>query len=204
MLGRRRLEGSSSARYGSNERIPVMSRIGRKPIPVPSGVDLQIGTSEVVVKGPKGELNAPIPRGIAVKQDNASIVVERSSDSRSQRMFHGLCRSLLANAVRGVSEGFVKELEIVGVGYKAEHKGDTVVFHLGYSNPVKFPTPKGVAIKVEGGTKLTISGIDRQLVGQVAADIRNLRKPDVYKGKGIRYKGEVLRRKVGKAVVSTQ
>jgi len=119
-------------------------------------------------------------------------------------MFHGLTRSLLANAIKGVSEGFSKELEIVGVGYKAEHKGDKVIFQLGYSHPIEFSIPKGISIQVEGGTKLTVSGIDKQLVGQVAANIRSLRKPDVYKGKGIRYKGEVLRRKVGKAGVGGQ
>ncbi|MCD6451203.1 MAG: 50S ribosomal protein L6 [Acidobacteria bacterium] len=181
-----------------------MSRIGRKPISIPAGVNLEIGRSEVVVKGPKGELRTPLPEGITVRAENSVAVVERSGDSRSQRMFHGLTRSLLANAIKGVSEGFSKELEIVGVGYKAEHKGDKVIFQLGYSHPIEFSIPKGISIQVEGGTKLTVSGIDKQLVGQVAANIRSLRKPDVYKGKGIRYKGEVLRRKVGKAGVGGQ
>jgi len=145
-----------------------MSRIGRKPISIPAGVNLEIGRSEVVVKGPKGELRTPLPEGITVRAENSVAVVERSGDSRSQRMFHGLTRSLLANAIKGVSEGF----------------------QLGYSHPIEFSIPKGISIQVEGGTKLTVSGIDKQLVGQVAANIRSLRKPDVYKGKGIRYKGE--------------
>lgn len=175
-----------------------MSRIGRKPITVTAGVNVGVAGNVVAVEGPKGRLTHEVPRGIGVEVDRGTVLVKRADDSKRQRALHGLVRALLANAVRGVSQGFSKKLEIHGVGYGAEVRGRAAVFKLGYSHPIEFPMPAGIDIKVERNV-LTISGHDRQLVGQVAADIRALRPPDVYKQKGIRYPDEQLRKKAGKA-----
>ena len=177
-----------------------MSRIGRMPIAIPQGVEVRSDGGFVRVKGPKGELASRIPPGIAVEVDKNEVRFARANDEPQQRAWHGLVRSLVANSVEGVTKGFVKELEIVGVGYKAEVKGKTVVFALGYSHPINFPIPEGIAVALDAKAgKLTISGADRQKVGQTAAEIRKLRVPDPYKGKGIKYANEVIRRKVGKA-----
>jgi large subunit ribosomal protein L6 len=174
-----------------------MSRIGRKPITVPGTVKVQIGPAAVEVQGPKGKLTIPVPRGIRFEQKDGTLVALRDSDE--QRALHGLARALVANAVRGVTEGFKKDLEIVGVGYRAEVKGKNVVFALGYSHPVEFPIPEGIQISVEKQTRVTVTGADRGRVGQAAADIRGLRPPDPYKQKGIRLSGERLKKKAGKA-----
>src|SRR5882724_5998951 len=174
-----------------------MSRIGRKPIPLPAGVKVQLSLAAVEVQGPKGKLNVPLPRGISFEQKDG--VLQALRQSEEHRALHGLARALVANAVRGVTEGFKKELDIVGVGYRAELKGKTVVFALGYSHPVEFPVPEGIQISVEKQTRLVVSGSDRAKVGQVAANIRSLRPPDPYKQKGIRLVGERLKKKVGKA-----
>ena len=179
-----------------------MSRIGKKPIAVPPHVEIKIGESTVHVKGPKGDLRVELLAGIHVEKKDSQLCVLRKNDSLAA--FHGLIRSLLANAVTGVSEGFRKDLEIVGIGYRSELKGKSVLFSLGYSHPIEFSIPEGIQIAVEKQTRLSISGADRQKVGQVAADIRALKKPDVYKNKGIRYVGEVLRKKVGKAGASAK
>ncbi len=178
-----------------------MSRIGKQPVPVSSGVKVSIAERAVEVQGPKGKLQYSLPDGITAKLDGEQVVVQRRDDSKRQRSLHGLTRALLANAVRGVSQGFSKDLEIHGVGYRAEISGKKATFHLGYSHPVEFPIPDGVELRVERNTRLNVSGHDRQQVGQVAADIRALRPPDVYKQKGIRYAGEALRKKAGKAGV---
>lgn len=175
-----------------------MSRIGKLPIPLKGGVKVSIENGSVSVQGPKGKLTQALPRGISAEEDGTSLVVRRSDDSKRQRALHGLARALLANAANGVSEGFSKQLEIHGVGYSAEVKGKAVGFKLGYSHPIRFPVPDGIEIKVERNV-VTVSGCNRQQVGQVAADIRALRPPDVYKQKGIRYLGERLRKKAGKA-----
>ncbi|MBI4463084.1 MAG: 50S ribosomal protein L6 [Acidobacteria bacterium] len=174
-----------------------MSRIGRKPIVVPPNVEVNIEETGVHVKGPKGQLRVDLLPGIRVEKKDSQLLALRQDDSLSA--IHGLIRSLLANAVTGVSQGFQKDLEIVGIGYRAELKGKTVVLSLGYSHPIEFPIPEGIQIAMERPTRLTISGVDKQKVGQVAANLRALREPDVYKNKGIRYVGEVLRKKVGKA-----
>ena len=185
-----------------------MSRIGKKPIPLPSGVKVQIGES-LEVTGPKGKLSVPIPAGIHVEQADGRLEIKRASDEHAA--LHGLTRALAANAVQGVSGGFTRELDIVGIGYKAEVKGKIATLTLGYSHPIEFLLPDGVDLKVErpAGTtiqqlqaRLVLSGYDRQLLGQVAANLRALRKPDPYKNKGIRYTGEVLRKKVGKTGAS--
>lgn len=173
-----------------------MSRVGRKPIPLPAGVKIAVG-EQLEVEGPKGKLRVPIPQGIFVEQKNGVLEVKRESDRYAA--LHGLTRALAANAVQGVSKGFTRELEIVGLGYRADVKGNIVTFNLGYSHPIEFMLPPGVECKIEKQTAITLSGIDRQLLGQVAANMRALRPPDPYKNKGIRYKGEVLRKKVGKA-----
>jgi large subunit ribosomal protein L6 len=176
-----------------------MSRIGKKPIQVPGGVDVHVGHGVVKVKGPKGSLLVGLMPEIEASLEGETLTLNRASDSRQTRSFHGLSRALVANAVTGVSEGWKKELEIVGIGYRAESKGDTVVFHLGYSHPVNYPVPEGITIDVDAKSgRVTVAGIDRQKVGQVAAEIRALRPPDPYKGKGIRYAGEKLRMKAGK------
>ena len=172
-----------------------MSRIGKKPIPLPSGVKVQIG-ERLEVTGPKGKLAVPIPHGIKVSQGNGQLQIERSGDDEAA--LHGLTRALAANAVHGVSAGFTRELDIVGIGYRADVKGKIVTFTLGYSHPIEFLLPEGVDMKIDKQTHLVLTGHDKQLLGQVAADMRALRPPDPYKNKGVRYTGESLRKKVGK------
>ena len=174
-----------------------MSRIGRKPIAVPAGVKIQIAPSSVEVQGPKGKMSVNLPRGIHMEQKGTELHAVRQSDD--QAALHGLARALVANAVHGVTQGFKKDLDIVGVGYRAEIKGNAVNFALGYSHPVVFPIPEGIQITIEKQTHLTVSGADRGRVGQVSADIRALRPPDPYKQKGIRITGERLKKKAGKA-----
>ena len=172
-----------------------MSRIGKKPIPLPGGVKVQIG-EQLQVTGPKGTLTVPIPTGIKIEQKDGKLELQRASDNHAA--LHGLTRALAANAVQGVSTGFTRELDIVGIGYRADVKGKIVTFTLGYSHPIEVLLPDGVDMKIDKQTHLVLSGYDRQLLGQVAANIRALRKPDPYKNKGIRYTGEALRKKVGK------
>lgn len=177
-----------------------MSRIGKSPIPVPSGVDVAIVDGTVTVKGPKGELSQELPERITVRQDDAQLLVERVDDERESRSLHGLMRSLVSNMVTGVTEGFVKNLEIQGVGYRATPKGDrSLELALGFSHPVSIDAPEGITFNVPVPTQIEVHGIDKQLVGQVAANIRSWRKPEPYKGKGVRYVGEHVRRKAGKA-----
>jgi large subunit ribosomal protein L6 len=178
-----------------------MSRIGKKPIPLPSGVKVAIG-EQLEVTGPKGKLMVPIPAGITVEQAAGKLEIKRASDQHAA--LHGLTRALAANAVQGVSTGFVRELDIVGIGYRADVKGQIVTFTLGYSHPIEVLLPPGVELKIDKQTHLTLSGYDRQMLGQVAANIRALRKPDPYKNKGIRYTGEALRKKVGKTGASAK
>ena len=173
-----------------------MSRIGRKPIPVPPEVKIAIGET-LEVEGPKGKLSVPIPKGITIERDNGTLTVKRANDKLAA--LHGLTRSLAANAVVGVSRGWTKELDIVGIGYRAEVKGRIATFWLGYSHPIEMLIPEGVELKVEKQTHIVVSGHDKQQVGQVAAIIRGLRPPEPYKNKGVRYTGEKLRKKVGKA-----
>jgi large subunit ribosomal protein L6 len=176
-----------------------MSRIGKKPIPVPKGVTVQLADGTVSVKGPKGELRQPLPPGVNFELAEGQLTARLArEDDKSLGKYHGLARTLVANAVQGVTEGFKKELDIVGVGYRAEQKGRQVVFALGYSHPVVFDIPQGIEVAVSNQTHVTVTGVDRQLVGQVAANIRRMRKPDPYKQKGVRYTGEVLKKKVGK------
>ena len=172
-----------------------MSRVGKKPIPLPKGVKIAVG-EQLQVEGPKGKLTVPIPQGISIQQADGSLHIKRESDDHAA--LHGLTRALAANAVQGVSGGFTRELDIVGIGYRADVKGRVAIFNLGYSHPIEFYLPDGVDLKIDKQTHLVLSGFDRQLLGQVAANIRALRKPDPYKNKGIRYTGEVLRKKVGK------
>jgi large subunit ribosomal protein L6 len=172
-----------------------MSRIGKKPIPLPKGVRVTAG-EQLLVEGPKGKLTVPLPGGIRAENADGTLVITR--DDAEKAALHGLTRALAANAVRGVSQGFTKELDIVGIGYRADVKGRVATFTLGFSHPIEFLLPEGVDLKIEKQTHLIVSGADRQLVGQVAANIRALRRPDPYKQKGIRYTGEVLRKKVGK------
>jgi large subunit ribosomal protein L6 len=174
-----------------------MSRIGNKPIPVPAGVKIALAADKVDVQGPKGKLTVAVPRGISLEQKDNVLNVKRESDEH--RAVHGLARALVANAVHGVTQGFKKEMDIVGVGYRAELKGKAVAFALGKSHPVEFPVPEGIQIAVDKQTHLIISGADKRQVGQVAADIRSLRPPDPYKQKGIRITGERLKKKAGKA-----
>lgn len=177
-----------------------MSRVGNMAIRIPGGVEVRTDSEFVRVKGPKGDLANRIPPGISVAIEEGEIRVARSNDEPQQRAFHGLLRSLVANSVEGVTKGFSRDLEIVGVGYKAEVKGRSILFTLGYSHPVDFPIPEGIQIALDAKAgKLTVSGADRQKVGQTAAEIRKLRVPDPYKAKGIKYANEVIRRKVGKA-----
>jgi large subunit ribosomal protein L6 len=175
-----------------------MSRIGKKPIPIPKGVTVTIAPDAVEVQGPKGKLLQRVPPGILFAQDSGAIVASLAREDPQLGKFHGLARSLVANAVAGVTDGFKKELDIVGVGYRAELKGKQVHFALGYSHPVIFDIPTGIDITVDKQTHIVVTGVDRQLVGQVAANIRRMRKPDPYKQKGVRYTGEVLKKKVGK------
>ncbi len=175
-----------------------MSRIGKKPILIPKGVTVKVDGNTVDVKGPKGQLRQPLPPGIVAAVEDGTLVTKKASDDRQFDKFHGLARSLVNNAVVGVTEGFKRELDIVGVGYRAEVKGKQVVLALGYSHPVVFEVPTGIDIAIEKQTHLTVTGVDRQLVGQVAANLRRLRKPDPYQQKGVRYTGEVLKKKAGK------
>ena len=176
-----------------------MSRIGKQPVPVPSGVDVTIDGQNVSVKGPKGTLALDVAEPIAVSRDDAgAIVVTRPDDERRNRSLHGLSRTLIANLVTGVTEGYTTKMEIFGVGYRVVAKGKDLEFALGYSHPVPVPAPEGISFVVESPIKFRVEGIDKQQVGEVAAKIRKLRKPDPYKGKGVRYAGEVVRRKVGK------
>ena len=176
-----------------------MSRIGRTPVAIPAGVDVTIAGREVTVKGPRGTLSMEVAAPIEVSQANGAITVTRPNDEGEIRALHGLSRSLIANMVTGVTEGFRKTLEIVGVGYRVQAKGQDLEFLLGYSHPVPVTAPEGITLRVESPTRFVVEGIDKQQVGEVAANIRKLRKPDPYKGKGVRYQGEQIRRKVGKA-----
>lgn len=176
-----------------------MSRIGKQPIPVPAGVDVTIDGQQVSVKGPKGTLELTVAEPIRVaRNDDGALVVTRPDDERRNRSLHGLSRTLVANLITGVSEGYVRKMEIFGVGYRVALKGSDLEFALGYSHPVLIKAPEGVTFAVETPTKFSISGIDKQKVGQISANIRRLRRPDPYKGKGVRYEGEQVRRKVGK------
>ncbi len=172
-----------------------MSRVGKKPIPLPQGVKINSG-EQLEVQGPKGKLTVPVPDGIRIEQKDGRLELVRESEDKAA--LHGLTRALLANAVQGVSTGFTRELDIVGIGYRADIKGRVASFTLGYSHPIELLLPEGVDLKVDKQTHLVLSGYDKQAVGQVAANIRALRKPDPYKNKGVRYTGEVLRKKVGK------
>jgi large subunit ribosomal protein L6 len=173
-----------------------MSRVGKKPIPLPKGVKVTIG-AELTVEGPKGKLTVPVPAGVRVQQNDGTLDLVRDGDQYAA--LHGLTRALAANAVQGVSGGFTRELDIVGVGYRADVKGNSVVFTLGYSHPIEVYLPKGIEAKIDKQTHLVLTGYDRQALGQVAANMRALRPPDPYKNKGVRYTGEVLRKKVGKS-----
>jgi large subunit ribosomal protein L6 len=175
-----------------------MSRIGKKPIAIPKGVSVKVAPDAVEVQGPKGKLRQLLPPGIVFAQEDGSLVAKLQREDPELGKFHGLARSLVANAVAGVTEGFKKELDIVGIGYRAEVKGKQIHFALGYSHPIVFEIPNGIDIAIEKQTHISVTGADRQLVGQVAANIRRLRKPDPYKQKGVRYTGEVLKKKVGK------
>ena len=176
-----------------------MSRIGKLPIAVPSGVDVAIDGGTVTVKGPKGQLSRVISERIAIERAADELLVTRGDDERQSRALHGLTRSLVANMVTGVTDGYQKSLEIVGVGYRASLKGNDLEILVGYSHPVLYPAPDGIAFEVPVPTRIVVRGIDKEQVGQVAAEIRRIRKPEPYKGKGIRYEGEVVRRKAGKA-----
>jgi large subunit ribosomal protein L6 len=175
-----------------------MSRIGKKPIPLPSGVKVEIKDGWVSVQGAKGSLQRPLLESIEVDITDSIVTLKRTSDDKRARSYHGLMRTLVANMVEGVSKGFEKKLEIVGIGYRSELRGENLALFLGYSHPVDFPLPRGISAEIEKQTLLTIKGIDKELVGQVAAKIRDLRKPDPYKGKGVKYAGEILRKKAGK------
>jgi large subunit ribosomal protein L6 len=176
-----------------------MSRIGRKPIPIPSGVDVAVAGRNVTVKGPKGMLQRDLHPDMSIRVEEGTIVVTRPSEERLHRALHGLTRSLIANMVDGVTQGFSKVLEIQGVGYRATAKGKDIEFAMGFSHPVLVSPPDGITFAVESPTRIVVSGYDKQAVGQVAANIRAIRPPDPYKGKGIRYEGEYVRRKAGKA-----
>jgi large subunit ribosomal protein L6 len=177
-----------------------MSRIGKMPIPVPPDVQVTVRGSEVTVQGPKGELIRTLPRDISVRLEDKQLIVTRPTDHRLHRSLHGLTRALLANMVHGVREGFRKELEIQGVGYRAQMEDDKLVLSVGYSHPVEIVPPPGITLSVEKGYRnITVEGVDKELVGRVAAEIRGVRKPEPYKGKGIRYAGEYVRHKAGKA-----
>ncbi len=175
-----------------------MSRIGKSPIEIPAGVDVTIDGQDVRVKGPKGELSVTLAEPITVAKEGNTIVVTRPNDERRNRSLHGLSRTLVNNLVVGVTQGYTTKMEIFGVGYRVQAKGSDLEFALGYSHPVPIEAPEGISFAVESPTKFSISGIDKQQVGQISANIRRLRRPDPYKGKGIRYEGEQIRRKVGK------
>ena len=176
-----------------------MSRIGKSPIPVPAGVEVNISGSDVSVKGPKGQLQLTVASPITVALADGQVVVTRPDDERVSRSLHGLTRTLIANQIIGVTQGYTKGLEIVGTGFRVAAKGQALEFSLGYSHSITVNQPAGISFAVEGNTKITVSGIDKQAVGEVAANIRKLRKPEPYKGKGVRYAGEVVRRKAGKS-----
>src|SRR6187399_541898 len=175
-----------------------MSRIGKKPIPIPKGVTVKVASDAIEVKGPKGQMRQALPPGIVFALDNDALTASLEREDGELRKFHGLARSLVANAVTGVTDGFKRELDIVGVGYRAEVKGKQVILALGYSHAVVFDIPNGIDIAIDKQTHLTVTGVDRQLVGQVAANLRRLREPDPYKQKGVRYTGEQLKKKAGK------
>jgi large subunit ribosomal protein L6 len=175
-----------------------MSRIGKAPIAIPSGVDVTISGQHITVKGPKGTLARTIPGEIVVRKEESTLFVERPNDERQNRSLHGLSRTLVSNMVIGVTEGFAKELEIVGVGYRAEAQGANLRLALGFSHPVNVPAPDGITFEIPVQTRVIVKGIDKELVGQVAANIRSIRKPEPYKGKGVRYAGERILRKAGK------
>jgi large subunit ribosomal protein L6 len=175
-----------------------MSRVGNKPIPLPKGVSVDVKGSAVTVKGPKGELARDMRPEITITVDDGVVKVERSSDAKQHRAYHGLTRALLANMVEGVANGYKRELEIIGVGYRAEKRGTTLVLNVGYSHPVEYPEPEGITLTAPSLTSVVVEGIDKQKVGQVAAELRAVRPPEPYKGKGIRYVGEHVRRKAGK------
>ena len=176
-----------------------MSRIGRLPIDIPSGVEVKIDGRAVAVKGPKGELSLVVKSPIEAKLEDGQVIVTRPDDERTSRSLHGLTRTLIANQIVGVTEGYSKGLEVVGTGYRVAAKGESLEFALGYSHSITVDPPQGISFTVEGNNKVTVSGIDKQAVGEVAANIRKLRKPEPYKGKGVRYAGEVVRRKAGKS-----
>lgn len=176
-----------------------MSRIGRKPIPIPEGVELRLDNNQILVKGPKGQLDYILPDGIGLNMEDKLLTLTRKSDDKKQRALHGLARSLLSNMITGVSKGFTRVLQIHGVGYRAQVSGDKLILNVGYSHPVEFRLPPGIQASVDDKqTTITLQGIDKQLLGQVAANIRSIRPPDAYKGKGIRYADEVLKLKPGK------
>jgi large subunit ribosomal protein L6 len=181
-----------------------MSRVGRLPIPLPDRVEVRIEGVRVVVKGPKGELSREFDPEMAIRQEDGRLVVTRPSDRPKHRSLHGLTRSLLANMVTGVSEGFTRVLELQGVGYRVQMQGEKLVLQVGYSRPVEFVAPAGITLTVEGNNRVLVQGIDKEMVGQVAADIRAVRPPEPYKGKGIRYLGERVRRKAGKGGKATK
>ena len=176
-----------------------MSRIGKQPVPIPKAVNVTIDGQSITVKGPKGELSREMPPEIKFEQENEAVVVTRRNESRKARQRHGLVRTLIANMVEGVSNGYQKKLEIQGVGYRASLQGQKLVMALGYSHPVEFEPPEGIQFAVEGNTTVTVSGIDKAVVGNTAATVRAARPPEPYKGKGVRYAGEQIRRKAGKA-----
>ena len=176
-----------------------MSRIGRLPIAIPAGVDIKIDGQDVAVKGPKGELTLSVKSPIQVAIEDGQLLVTRPDDERESRSLHGLTRTLIANQIIGVTDGYTKGLEVVGTGYRVAADGAGVTFALGYSHPITVTPPEGISFTVEGNNKVTVNGIDKQAVGEVAANIRKLRKPEPYKGKGVRYAGEVVRRKAGKS-----
>ncbi len=175
-----------------------MSRIGKKPIPLPAGVQVELKDGFVSVKGQKGVLQRPLLEKIVVEMADGTVTVKRTSEDKQAKSYHGLMRTLVANMVEGVSKGFEKKLEIVGIGYRSEMKGSDLALYLGYSHPINFPLPPGISAEIEKQTLVTIRGIDKELVGQTAAKIRDLRKPDPYKGKGVKYANETLRKKAGK------
>ena len=176
-----------------------MSRIGKKPIDMPKGVKLEIKEGEIIVTGPKGTLKRPLLEGMTVQADGNVVNVQRSSEEKKIMGYHGLMRTLIANMVEGVHNGFERKLEIIGIGYRAEMQGNNVVFYLGYSHPIAFALPQGISAQVDKQTSLTVKGIDKELLGEVAAKMRALRKPDAYKNKGVKYANEVLKKKAGKS-----
>ena len=175
-----------------------MSRIGKKPVPIPSGVKVQVEGSLVRAEGPKGKLSQPIPPGLQAAVDGGKVTIARQGDDRRIRALHGLARALVANMVNGVKDGFEKKLDIVGIGYRAQTQGRNIQISLGYSHPVIFPLPEGITVEIDKQTAITLRGADKSLLGETAARLRALRRPDPYKGKGIKYADEVIRRKVGK------